>query len=95
MPPSYTYQITEDLVSKYPCVDLKNIILGGSGISKEQLTKLRNYFPKSMISLAYAQTEAGGVISSFTPLSYQKFKGKLGSSGQPILNIELRVILAF
>ncbi|KRT82221.1 AMP-binding protein [Oryctes borbonicus] len=92
MPPSFTYQFTEDLVRKHPCLNLKAILLGGSSISTEHLKKLRNYFPRCAVFNSYAQTEAGGLISSFFLPAYSKFGDKLTSSGQPVFNISLKIV---
>ncbi|GJQ77869.1 hypothetical protein Trydic_g16122 [Trypoxylus dichotomus] len=92
MPPTFSYQITKDLAKKYPCPNLKAILLGGSSISAEQLKKLRIYFPRCAIFNSYAQTEAGGIITSFFLSAYLKFKDKLTSSGQPVFNIALKIV---
>lgn len=92
LPPSYTYQITEEAVKKYPCPELRAMTIGGSSIAPEQLKNLRTYFPNCLVFLTYAQTEATGVITCYTPISYMTHKDKLTSSGQPWYNIALKVI---
>ncbi|KAI4471441.1 long-chain-fatty-acid--coa ligase [Holotrichia oblita] len=92
LPPSYTYHITEEAAKIYPCPELRAMTLGGSSISPEQLKKLRKYFPNCLVFVTYAQTEATGIITCYTPISYMKHKDKLTSSGQPWYNITLKIV---
>ena len=81
-----TKKISRDISS------LKIVCFGGSPISKTKLLKLMNKFPSIAFIQTYGMTEAGPRITTVPRFSYIE---KIGSVGQAIPNVLVRIIDSF
>lgn len=72
---------------------LRDLVIGGSSITKEQIIEARRKFPGPVICQAYGQTEMNGIVTIFNINKRLDFiEQKPGSCGEGMSGIDYKVI---
>ncbi|KAF2898927.1 hypothetical protein ILUMI_07241 [Ignelater luminosus] len=74
---------------------LKQVLLGGAKMSKEQMMHFRKCLPDSLISNLYGQTEINGAITMFNTADtdhLRLMKEKLESVGKPVPGFAYKIV---
>ncbi|KAF2887070.1 hypothetical protein ILUMI_19104, partial [Ignelater luminosus] len=74
---------------------LKDVIMGGGPMSREQVLKVQRAFPNTRVVLGYGQTEVAGFITCFKPNNSKEIMGipsKPTSSGGGVPGLTYKVV---
>ncbi|KAJ8924034.1 hypothetical protein NQ315_006811 [Exocentrus adspersus] len=85
-PPSYAHNfITVSNFKNYDVSSLKCMLIAGSRVSPQHLTRVASFFKDTMVTEAYGTTEAGTLTAEIS-------HPRLGSAGKCVEDMEIKVV---